>query len=78
MTFVIKRYHLLDKQSAGYGCCSRFDCPFAALRTETVAITCDHPTFGLEIEECDLCLRAYVESISAHSTVSRTYNSRRR
>ena len=40
------------------------DCPFAALRTELVAVTCDHPTFGLELGECDLRLRAYVESIA--------------
>jgi hypothetical protein len=54
------------------------DCPFAALRTEHVAVTCDHPTFGLELGECEIWLRAYIESIAVHSTVLRIRNSRRR
>ena len=54
------------------------DCPFTALQTETVVVSCDHPTFGFEIGECDLRLRAYVSSIVPGTTATKIRNARRR
>ena len=54
------------------------DCPFAALHTEAVPITCEHPTFGLEIAECDLRLRVYVAHFVTGTSTSKIRNGRRR
>jgi Reverse transcriptase (RNA-dependent DNA polymerase) len=54
------------------------DTPFAALHTELIPVTCEHPTFGLELGECSLRLRGYVTAILPHTTVSKIRDARRR
>ena len=54
------------------------DCPFAALNTEQVPVSCEHPTFGLELAECDLRLRVFLQDVVAQTTAANIRTIRRR
>jgi hypothetical protein len=52
--------------------------PFLRLVTENVAVTCTHPTLGLEIRNCSERLRGYLPDVERRSTAESIRTVRRR